>query len=74
MSSRRNDRIFFDQALRDTQVAFKETPWDVARTFAALLQHVWAEKHSPDECVICAKAEVYATVLAGALQPGGDGG
>lgn len=68
MSSHRGDRLFFDQALRDTQIAFKETPWDVARTLAALLHHVWTERHAPDECVVCAKAEVYATVLGGGLQ------
>ena len=73
MSSRRGDRLFFDQALRDAQMVYKETPWDAARTLGALLQHVWAEKHDPNTCVTCAKAEVYAQVLAGGLQLEGEG-
>jgi hypothetical protein len=64
----RGDRLFFDQALRDVNIAFKETPWDVARTYGALLAHVWIEKHDPQTCIICARAEVYVTVLSGALQ------
>lgn len=68
MSGSRGDPLFFDQALRDTQVIYRETCWDVARTLAALLNHVWTEKHSPNECVQCAKAEIYSTVLEGNLR------
>jgi hypothetical protein len=67
LSNWRGDRLFFDQALRDTQVIYRETSWDVARTLAALLQHVWTEKHSPQECVTCARAEIYSRVLEGHL-------
>lgn len=66
-------RIYFDQALRDVQAVYKATPWDAARTLGELLAHVWIEKHDPQVCTTCAKAEAYATVWTGALRADDEG-
>lgn len=71
----RGDRLAFDQALRDVTALQKETPWDVARRLAAMLEHAWvhrADGATPDACATCATIEVYVTVLRGGLQLGPD--
>lgn len=78
MNEPRGNRLFFDQALRDAQMMYKETPWDVARTLGQLLHHVWTAHPprlpQPSDCQLCAKAEVYVTVLAGSLRIGEEEG
>jgi hypothetical protein len=63
-----DNRLWFDQALRDVTMITKETPWDVARRLGALLVHVVEEQHDPRVCTTCGRAIVYARVLTGALQ------
>lgn len=63
------DRLWFDQALRDITMLYKETPWDAGRRIGEMLQHVWVERHDPRACIMCAKAEAYVSVLGGALRP-----
>lgn len=62
-------RLWFDQAIRDVTMVFKETPWDVSRRLGELLAHIVEQRHDAHACATCARAEVYARVLSGALQP-----